>query len=76
MSETVNASVYTVDEFCIAHKISRGHFYNLVGSGNGPTLMKVGRRTLISAEAAARWRSRMESAASATRDRHTEIPNR
>lgn len=49
-----------VNEFCREHGISRGHFYNLLKRGEGPTIMKVGRRTLISAEAATEWRRRME----------------
>jgi hypothetical protein len=54
-----------VDRFCREHGISRAHFYNLLKRGDGPVIMKVGRRTLISAEAAAEWRRRMESPSSA-----------
>ena len=50
----------TVDEFCQSHRISRGHFYNLLKEGRGPTVMKVGTRTLVSVEAAAAWRRAME----------------
>jgi hypothetical protein len=55
-----------VDEFCRQHGISRAHFYNLLKRGDGPAILKAGRRTLISAEAAAEWRRRMEAAAQAT----------
>ena len=51
---------FSIPEFCRRHGISRAHFYNLSRSGDGPALMRVGRRTLISAEAAAEWRRRME----------------
>lgn len=52
---------YTVDEFCAAHgEISRAFFYKLVKQGKGPRLMKCGNRTLITAEAAAEWRTEME----------------
>ena len=51
---------FSIPEFCCRHGISRAHFYNLSKSGQGPALMRVGRRTLISAEAAAEWRRRME----------------
>ena len=47
---------YTVDQFCNAHNISRSHLYVLVKKGDGPRLMKVGRRTLITNEAAKEWR--------------------
>jgi excisionase family DNA binding protein len=53
---------YSVKEFCRQHGISRGLFYMLLRSGRGPRVMKIGRRTLIAAEAAAEWRQRMETA--------------
>ena len=54
---------YTVPEFCADHGgISKVFFYALLKDGRGPRLMKVGRRTLITAEAAAEWRARMEAA--------------
>ena len=52
---------YSVVGFCKAHEISRGLFYLQHKQGLGPKLMKIGRRTLISAEAAREWRRRMES---------------
>jgi hypothetical protein len=42
----------SVCSFCTAHGISRATFYNLKKRGEGPTIMKVGKRTLISEEAA------------------------
>ena len=54
-------SASTVDEFCHSHRISRGTFYNLLKIGRGPSIMKVGARTLVSAEAAADWRRKMEA---------------
>lgn len=53
---------YTVAQFCADHNIGRTHFYRLVKDGKGPRLMKLGRRVLISAEAAADWRLAMEKA--------------
>jgi len=53
----------TVDEFCLAHSISRASFYNRLRDGTGPRIMKVGGRTLISQEAAAAWRRQMETPA-------------
>lgn len=50
----------TVAQFCADHNISRTHFYQLIKDGKGPRLMKLGRRVLISAEAAADWRRDME----------------
>jgi excisionase family DNA binding protein len=50
----------SVAEFCHQHGISRGTFYKLIKEGLGPKTAKIGRRTLISQEAAAAWRRRME----------------
>lgn len=51
---------FSVLEFCEAHSISRGTFYNMLRDGTAPRLMKVGKRTLVSREAAAEWRAQME----------------
>jgi predicted DNA-binding transcriptional regulator AlpA len=58
-------STYTVAQFCEAHCIGRTHLYHLIKDGKGPRLMKLGRRILISAEAAADWRRQVESATAA-----------
>ena len=50
---------FTVPEFCKAHRISRAHFYHLLRHGKGPRIMKAGKRTLVSFEAAEEWRRRM-----------------
>ena len=47
----------SVGEFRDAHDISIGHFYAMLKKGVGPRVMKVGTRTLISVEEAARWRA-------------------
>lgn len=54
------ASALSVDEFCRDHGISRSLFYRLLKENRGPSAMRVGRRTLISQEAAEAWRRRME----------------
>ena len=53
----------SINQFCRDHAISRSTFYNLLKRGVGPAVMKVGKRTLVSAESAAAWRRRMENAA-------------
>jgi len=42
--------------------MSQAFFHALVAKGKGPRLMKVGARTLISVEAAAKWRRAQEAA--------------
>jgi predicted DNA-binding transcriptional regulator AlpA len=54
------ASMLSVPAFLAEHGISRSLFYRLVKEGRGPRLTKIASRTLISAEAAADWRARME----------------
>ncbi len=51
---------FSIDGFCESHNITRGFLYQLWQQGRGPTRMKVGSRTLISVEAAAEWRRKME----------------
>lgn len=52
---------FSIQEFCDDHSISRAKFYLLTKEGKAPNLMKVGRRRLISVEAATEWRRQMES---------------
>jgi hypothetical protein len=52
----VPAAVYSIREFCDAHRISIDHYFKQQRAGQGPRVMKVGARTLISYEAAAEWR--------------------
>jgi predicted DNA-binding transcriptional regulator AlpA len=60
MNGSVEKQSFSIQHFCITHGISRATFYNLIKKHLAPRLMKVGKRTLISAEATAEWRARME----------------
>ena len=65
MTRTTDATArdpatYTVTGFCREHNLSRSYLYQLWSEGRGPRRLKIGRRTLISGEAAADWRLRME----------------
>jgi predicted DNA-binding transcriptional regulator AlpA len=53
-------SMLSVRAFCADNGLSRSLLYRLLKDGRGPRLTKVLRRTLISSEAAAEWRARME----------------
>ena len=59
MEETTR-DAFGVDEFAARNGLSRGTLYNLWQRGEGPRYMQVGKRRLISCEAAAEWRRRME----------------
>ncbi len=52
-------AVFSIDDFCRAHDISRPFLYACWARGEGPDVMRVGRRVLISAEAASAWREKM-----------------
>ncbi len=62
-TSTSNQLAMSVAEFCIRHSITKPTFYEMFKRGLGPKIMKVGARTLISMEAAAEWRRRMEDGA-------------
>jgi hypothetical protein len=64
----MTTAAYSVSEFCRAHSVSKAFFYNLLKRGEGPTVMRVGKRTLVSEEAAKNWRRRMEALASANQN--------
>ena len=55
-------AAYTISEFCRAHRISQSKYYALKNLGLGPVEMQVGRRRLISCEAAEAWRRAREAA--------------
>jgi hypothetical protein len=54
---------YSVDEFCNAHGFRVTLYYELKKKGLAPVEMRVGRRVLISFEAAEAWRRAREAAA-------------
>ena len=63
MENTTPGEVFTVATFCEAHKISRALFYKLRNEGKAPHTFNIGRRVLISKDAARAWLSRMEGTA-------------
>lgn len=68
-ARSLDPAAYTVSGFCQEHHISRSYLYQLWSEGRGPRRTKLGRRTLISGEAAAEWRRRMEAE---TREQETD----
>ena len=53
-------AAYSVDGFCQAHGIGRNLLYREWKEGRGPRYFNIGRRRLISAEAAAEYRQQLE----------------
>ncbi|MEY9415116.1 hypothetical protein ABIF69_001558 [Bradyrhizobium japonicum] len=56
---------FNIPEFCEAFRISEDFYFKLKRQGQGPREMKVGKRTLISVEAANEWRIERERATAA-----------
>ena len=52
---------YSIKEFCFQHGISRTKFYDLIRNGLAPKMMKLGKRRLISVEAAKEWREKVSA---------------
>lgn len=55
-----NQNAYSIKRFCESHDISIPTFFRLRKIGKGPKVIKLGRKVLISREAAAEWRKNME----------------
>lgn len=53
-----DADAYSIPAFCRRHQISESYYFKLKNQGLGPATMQIGRRVLISREAAKHWRSR------------------
>lgn len=53
-------NILSVNTFCDTFGISRSMFYKLRRQNKGPRTMTIGRRRLISAEAAIEWQQQME----------------
>jgi hypothetical protein len=52
---------FTIPEFARLHGFSPAYYYILRARGEGPQEMRLGRRVLVSREAAARWRETREA---------------
>jgi predicted DNA-binding transcriptional regulator AlpA len=61
-SFSIEKDSFSVQEFCVRHGISRSALYNALKAGQGPRLMRVGSRILVSKEAAEAWRREREQA--------------
>jgi hypothetical protein len=52
---------FSIDAFCDRHFLHKNTLFRLWREGRGPRRMQIGRRVLISAEAAAEWRREVEA---------------
>jgi predicted DNA-binding transcriptional regulator AlpA len=58
---TTNTQAQSVNAFCEEHGFSTAMFYKLLRQGKGPKTIKVGRRRLVTSEAADEWRKAMQA---------------
>ena len=62
---TISPYAFTIPQFCAAHGFGLTQYYRMKKESWGPAEMEVGRRRLISLEAATRWRAEREGATTA-----------
>jgi hypothetical protein len=58
-----DALAMSIENFCELHGFSQDMFFKMQREGWGPDTIKVGARTLITREAAAKWRRQRQAAA-------------
>jgi hypothetical protein len=59
--DNIERDAYTIPEFCRRHGFSQSKYFAIAAAGEGPRVMRVGKRVLISKEAAADWRRALEA---------------
>jgi hypothetical protein len=52
-----DVDAFSIPDFCRRHRISESFYHKLKNQGLGPATMRVGKRVLISRDAAKRWRN-------------------
>jgi hypothetical protein len=68
-AQPVPTLAMSIPQFCMAHGISTGMYFKLkkMEKGLTPSTMKIGSRTLITFESAAKWRAEREAASTETK---------
>lgn len=57
----ITPAAYSIIEFCHAYGLGRSTFYRLQATGDAPRIVAVGRRRLITREAADEWQKNLEA---------------
>lgn len=55
MDETLGVETLTIKEAAALVRVSRRHFHKLMADGEGPPVIRLGRRTIIRREALQQW---------------------
>ena len=64
--------VFSTKEFCEEARISVRHLYSLLAKGEGPRVIRLGRRVLIARDTATRWLMDRETAVATSKARAIE----
>jgi hypothetical protein len=59
----VPTKCFTIEEFCMAHRLGRSTYYRLREEGRGPEECRLHGKIVITKEAAARWRTARDAEA-------------
>jgi predicted DNA-binding transcriptional regulator AlpA len=59
--------LYSVKQFLELANISHAHFYRLLAAGKGPSILKLGDKTMIVADDALAWIKQLKDAARSTK---------
>ena len=72
-TDAVERLVYSIPEFCAAHRLSQSMYYKIRALGKGPREGRVLTKPIITFESAAEWRRACEAAALAPAEPQDEI---
>jgi predicted DNA-binding transcriptional regulator AlpA len=61
MPDIIDPDAVSIENFCRRHSISTAWYYELRRRGRGPRELRIGRKVLITREAAAEWRRNREA---------------
>jgi hypothetical protein len=70
--DPIGRAAETIAEFCRSRGFSQAMYFKMKAAGEGPDEMMIGRRRVISAEAATAWRKAREKAAKAASNSKNE----
>jgi hypothetical protein len=62
-AKDITPECFTVNEFCLAHRIGLNTYYKLRKAQKGPHEIHVGSKVLITRESAAAWRAALDAEA-------------
>jgi len=55
IADATNLGGFTIPEWCKAYRVCRATFYNLQKNGQGPAVIKIGNRSIVTYRASRKW---------------------